>query len=127
MAGAVQDVLGDTGLLHPLLAGIGVIGVDDHSGVLQAAFCVHLTQLAQILIMVIGEGLAVLVHPPAQHAMNQRIALAFHFPAAVAEHVTCLRRPHGIQHHGQVAAGGVFHAYGQVQPAGGQPVLLVFH
>ena len=104
-----------------------MIGVDDHSGVLQAAFCVHLTQLAQVLIMVIGEGLAILIDPAAQYAVHQRIALAFHLPAAVAEDVAHLRRANGVQHDGQVAAGGVFHADRQIQTAGSQPVLLIFH
>ena len=49
VAGAVEHLLGDAGLLIPLLAGVGVVRVDDDGGILQTALAVELAQLAQIL------------------------------------------------------------------------------
>ena len=105
-----------------------MVAVHDDRGVLQRGHGgIVLTDPDQVLVMIVGMGLATVVHIAAQDGMGKRIARAFHFPVAVDEILGGLGRLDGIHHHGQVAAGGVLHAHGDVEPAGGQPVLLVLH
>ena len=58
--------------------------------------------------------------------MGKGIAGGIHLPAPVDEGVGVLGGHDGIEHDGNVPAGGVFHAYGNVNAAGGQTVLLIF-
>ena len=57
--------------------------------------------------------------------MGVRVALALDLPVAVDEDVRALGGTDGIHHHGKVAAGGILHANGHVEAAGGEPMLLV--
>ena len=77
--------------------------------------------------MVVRLTLLVLVCVAAQNGMRQRIALACAFPAAIDKRMAVLSCGDAIQHNGEVAAGGVFHANGDIQRAGCQAMVLVFH
>ena len=77
--------------------------------------------------MVVGDALPVLVHRAAQDGVCQWVARTLHLPAAEDEVVGQLGRHNGVEHHGQVAAGGVLHANRHVAAAGHQAVELVFH
>ena len=59
--------------------------------------------------------------------MGQGVPFAFHFPAPIAEHMAHLCGANSVDHYRQIAAGGVFHANRQINAAGSEPVLLVFH
>ena len=104
-----------------------MVGVHHHRRELEAPLLVQLPQAHQILIVVVGHAGAVLVHAPAQDGVGQGVAGGGHVPAPVEEGVPRLGRLDGVEHHGQVAAGGVLHAHGDVHAAGGEPVLLVLH
>lgn len=71
--------------------------------------------------------LAPAVHKAPENTVGQRVAAGAHIVAAINKRGGILRRPHGVEHHRHVAAGGIFHPHGNVHPAGGEPVLLVFH
>lgn len=104
-----------------------MVGVDDHRRVLQIALAVQVAQLAQVLIVIVGQRPAILVHRAAQDGVGQRVALAVYLPLGEQEGVGVLGRQYGVHHHRQVAAGGVLHAHRHVQPAGDEPVLLILH
>ena len=125
VAGAVEHLLGDAGLLIPLLAGVGVVRVDDDGGMLQTALAVELAQLAQILVVVVRQGAAVFVHRAAQDGVGEGVALAAHLPLGEEERVPVLGGLDGVHHDRQVAARGVLHADGDVEPAGDETVLLI--
>ena len=57
----LQDFPDDAALLVGVLAGIGVVGVDDHGGIFQPLLLVEPVQENQVLIVVVGPGFAVLV------------------------------------------------------------------
>ena len=123
----MENLLGDTGLLVPVFAGIGMVGVNDDRRILEAAGLIKLTQKLQILIVIIGNGAPVLVGRAAQNGMGQGIAFAVNLPAGIDKGVGMLSGIDGVHHDRQVAAGGVLHAHGDVKTAGSEAVELVFH
>ena len=58
--------------------------------------------------------------------MGKGIAGGIHLPAPVDEGVGVLGGHDGIEHDGNIPAGGIFHAHRDVNAAGGQSVFLVF-
>ena len=62
-----------------------------------------------------------------QDRVSQLVARSLHLPPPVEEGMLPLGGLDGVEHHGQIAAGGVFHAHGHVDARGRQPVLLIFH
>ena len=123
----MEDFLADAGLLEVLLGGVGVVGVDDQRHVLQAFGLVNVVQMLQLFEVVIGPGLAVVVDITTQDGVGQLVAGGVDLPAAVNEGVVVLGGHDGVEHDGQVAAGGVLHAHGDGNAAGGQAVLLILH
>ena len=84
----MQDILADADLLHKLLAGIGVVRVYDDRRMRQLmsrflCLFIMLQQVLQILIMIIWNISAKLVHISAQNGMGIRIAGRLDLPAAV--------------------------------------------
>ena len=77
--------------------------------------------------MIVGNAGSVLVHAAPQDGVGHGIAAGRHRLAAVDEAVAMLGGGNGIEHDGQVAAGGVLHAHRDVHTAGHQPVLLILH
>ena len=104
-----------------------MVTVDDRGGVLQIALAVQLEQADEILIVVVGDAGAVLVHAAAQDAVGERVAARRDVAAAVQEAMPRLRRLHRVEHDGEVAAGRVLHADGDIHAARRQAVLLVLH
>ena len=125
IAACRHDLLDDTRLFKGILAGVRMVGVDDTRGVLEHTRGVQAQQVRHILIMIVRQALAVLVHIAAQDRVRIRIAVGLHLPAAIDEGMTVLRRGDGVHHDRQIAAGGVLHADGDIQPRGHQTVLLV--
>ena len=123
----MEHLLGNAALLIPLLAGIGMVGVDDHRRVFQSALGIKLPELAQILVVVVGQRAPVFVHRPPENGVGQGIALAVYLPLGEQERMGMLGGQDGVHHHRQVAAGGVLHAHRHVQSAGDEPVLLILH
>ena len=121
----MEDLLGDTGLLIPVLARIRVVGVDDNAGVLQPAVGVEGAEMLQILVVVVRHGLAVFIRRASEDCVGERVALALDLPAGVNEGVRVLSRRDGVHHNGEIAACGVFHADGQVKAACGEAVELI--
>ena len=121
----MQDLLRDADLLQILLAGVGVVAVDDAGGVLDALFRVQLVQLLQVFIVVVGAAVALFVHIAAHDGVGVRVARGLDLPAAVEERVVAHRRIDGVHHHAQVAARGVLHADGHINTARDEAVLLI--
>ena len=124
---AVHDLLGDADLLLELLAGVGVVGVDDAGGVHQIHPAVQLQQEVQVLIVVVGHIVSVLVHRAPQDGVGELVSCGLHLPAPVGEGVGVLGRVDGVQHDGHVAAGRVLHAGRHIETAGCEAVLLILH
>ena len=124
---AVEHFLYDADLLLELLVGIVVVGVYDAGGILQIPGAVKLKELPEVLVVVVGQRHASLVDRAAKDGVGQVVSRGLDVPVAVDEGVAVLGRIDGIQHDGQVAAGGVLHAGGHVDAAGHQAVLLVLH
>ena len=127
MAAGVEDFLADAWLLPVFLGGIGMVGIHDQAHIFKTTVRVCVVQTLQFLKMIVGQGIAALVHITPQNGMGQGIASGFHFPVPVDKGVAPLGRRDGIEHHGKMAAGGIFHAHGNGQAAGGEPMLLILH
>ena len=125
LAAAVENVAGDADLLEVLLAGVGVVGIDNDGRIEQAALLVTLVQADQILIVVVGDGLAGGILIAAHDGVGIGVTLALDLPAAVDEGMLVLSGGDGVHHDRDVAAGGVLHTDGDIQTAGGQTVLLI--
>ena len=104
-----------------------MVGVYDAGRIHQVHSGVQLQEQVQVLVVVIGHVVAVLVHRAPEHGVGQLVSRGGDFPAPVSEGMGVLGRIDGIEHHGHVAAGGIFHAGGHIEAAGGQAVLLVLH
>ena len=96
-------------------------------GILQIPFIIEGEKRIQILIMVVGNITAVLVGGATEYGMRKLIACGVDLPAPVDEGMGMLRRIYGIEHHGEIAAGRVFHTCGDVKAADGKAVLLILH
>ena len=105
-----------------------MVGVDDDGGILQLRLLpVQLAEQQKVLEVIVWVGLAVLVHIAPQDGVGVGVPLGVHLPVAVDEGVPPPGRGDGVHHDGQVSGGGVFHAHRDLDAAGGQAVLLVFH
>ena len=124
---AVEDFADNADLLFVLLVGVGVVGVDDGGGIFQLPLFILLQQPHQILIVIVGHTGAVLVHTAPEDDVGQIVAVGGYVTAPINEGVGPLGGGDGVEHHGKVAAGGVFHAHGNIHAAGREPVLLIFH
>ena len=80
---AVHDFVGDTNLCHVLLAGVGVVSVNDAGHILKAFFGIAVVETAEILKMVVRDIVAMFIDSTAENSMSQRIAGGFDFPASV--------------------------------------------
>ena len=79
----MKDLLHDARLFGKHFRRIRVICIDDESGILQAALCVCLAQIAQILIVIIRMHFAVAVDVAAQNRVREHISLRVYLPPAV--------------------------------------------
>ena len=61
--------------------------------------------------MIVGDGIAVFVDGAPENGVGQGISCGLHLPVSVNEILLHLSCHHGVQHDGQIAAGGIFHAY----------------
>ena len=104
-----------------------MIGVHNQCHVLKTFGLIILIQVLQILIVVVGDGLAMLIHITPEDGMSQGIAGGVHLPATVNKGMSALSGQNGIEHNGNIPAGGVLHTHRNGNAAGGQPVLLIFH
>ena len=103
-----------------------MVAVDDGGGVFERALGIEGGEADEILVVVVGDAGAVLVDAAAQDAVGEVVATRLHVAAAVQKAVPRLRRLHRVEHDGEVAAGRVLHADGDVHAAGGEAMLLVF-
>ena len=72
VAHGVEHLIGNTHLLQVLLGGIGVVGVNKHRRVGNAALHIQIMENTQILVMIIGVVDAVAVHTAPQNGVGQR-------------------------------------------------------
>ena len=124
---AVEDVFGDPDLFEVLLAGVGVVAVDDHGRVAEIGLFVGVQQVLQILVVVVRMAAAEAVDVAAEDRVGVRVACSLDFPSPVDEFLAALGRNHRVHHHGNVAAGGVLHAGRDPDSTGHHAVGLVLH
>ena len=62
-----------------------------------------------------------------QNGMCKLITVGLHFIAAIDESVRMLCGINGVQHNGEVTAGGVLHARRKIKAANRQTVLLILY
>ena len=123
----MHDFVGDTNLRHVLLAGVGVVGVDDAGHILKAFFSIAVVETAEILKMVVRDIVAVFIDSTAENSMSQRIAGCFDFPASVDKHLRALGSFNGIKHDGDIAAHRVLHTTWDADTAACKTMNLVFY
>ena len=123
----MEHLLNNTNLLHILLVGVGVVRVHNAGRILQISLCIELVEQLQILVMVVGQALVMFIDSAAQNAVSQRISLCLYLPASVDKLVAVLGSVNCVEHNGESAAGGVFHAHGHVNAAGYKAVLLILY
>ena len=123
----MHDFVGDTNLCHVLLAGVGVVGVNDAGHILKAFFSIAVVESAEILKMVVRDIVAVFIDSTAENSMGQRIAGCFDFPASVDKHLRALGSFNGIKHDGDIAAHRVLHTAWDADTAACETVNLVFY
>ena len=124
---AVEDVFGDPDLFEVLLAGVGVVAVDDHGRVAEISLFVGVQQVLQILVVVVRMAAAEAVDVAAENRVGVRVACSLDFPSPVDEFLAALGRDHRVHHHGDVSAGGVLHAGRDADPAGHHAMGLILH
>ena len=88
---------------------------------------VHLKQKHQILVMVVGDGIPVFVYRAPEYDMGYLISVRVYLPAPVDKRMPALGGHDGIEHHGEIAAGRIFHAGRNVHAADSHAVMLVLH
>ena len=71
---AVKHFFDDTDLLGVLLVGVGMVGIHDHCRIFQLTLLIKLQKKLQILVMIVGDAVAVLVHCATQNGMCQGIS-----------------------------------------------------
>lgn len=123
----MHDFVGDTNLRHVLLAGVGVVGVNDATHILKAFFSIAVVELTEILKMVVRDIVAVFIDSTAENSMGQWIAGCFDFPASVDKHLRALGSLNGIKHDGDIAAHWVLHTAWDADTAACETVNLVFY
>ena len=123
----MHDFVGDTNLCHVLLAGVGVVGVNDAGHILKAFFGIALVETAEILKMVVRDIVAVFIDSTAENSMSQRIAGGFDFPASVDKHLRALGSFYRIEHHRDITAHRVLHTAWDADTAACKTMNLVFY
>ena len=104
-----------------------MVGVDDGGGVFELALFVQFQQAHKVFVMIVGDAGAVFIDAAPQDAVRQGVAGGGNVVPAVQKAMAGLRRLHRIEHDGEVAAGRVLHAHGDIHAARRQAVLLVFY
>ena len=127
MAAGMHHLVDDAGLLEVILTGVCVVGIHNYRHVLKIFGLILLVKAHQVLIVVVGPSPSGVVHIAPENGMGQGIALRLHLPAAIGQHMGMLGRSNRVEHHAQVAGGGVLHAHRHRQTAGHQTMLLVLH
>ena len=123
----MHDFVGDTNLCHVLLAGVGVVGVNDAGHILKAFFSIVVVELTEILKMVVRDIVAVFIDSTAENSMGQWIAGRFDFPAPVDKHLRALGSLNGIKHDGDISAHWVLHTAWDADTTACETVNLVFY
>lgn len=77
--------------------------------------------------MIVWNVASVLACSAAQDGVGEVVAVCLHFIAAVDESVRMLCGINGVQHNGEVTAGGVLHARRKIKAANRQTVLLILY
>ena len=77
--------------------------------------------------MIVGQASAVFVDGTAKYCVCQRIAIGCHFHAPVDKGMGVLCCIDGIEHHGECAAGGIFHTGRHIETADCHTMVLIFH
>ena len=103
-----------------------MIGVDDHRGIFQPLLFVHIDEPHQILVVIVGDVVAVHVHTAAQYRVRVGVAIGAHLAGAVLELVGYLRRIDRVERDGKAAVHRILYPAGDVHAARDKPVLLVF-
>ena len=127
VAAAVKHFFYNADLLLVLLVGVGVVSVYNAGRIYQIPFHVKLMKQHQILVVVVGQALAMFADSTPQDGVCPGIAFCFYLPVPHNKLVAVLGSMNGIEHNGQIAAGRIFHAYRNMTAAGNKTVLLVFH
>ena len=126
-AAAVQYFLNNTNLFFVLFVGIGVVGINDDSRVLQIAFIILFKQKLQIFVMIVGNGVSVFVDSTSKNGVSQRVSGSLHFPVPVNKVLFYLCSYHGVQHNGEISTGRILHAGRDIHTADYQTVLLILN
>ena len=126
-AHGVKNLLGDSDLLHVILARVGMVCIDDNSRIFKSFLMVHIADRCKVLVVVVWQRAASFVHIAPQDCMGVRIAFAGNLPAAVYKCMGALSRGDGVHHYCKITAGRILHAHRNIKAAGSEPVLLVFH
>ena len=77
--------------------------------------------------MIVGDALAPFVHRSPEDGVGEGVAGALYLAGPEDEVMGELGSHNGVQHDGQIAAGGVLHAHRHIAAAGHQAVELVLH
>ena len=123
----MHHFLHNADLFPAFFAGIRVIDVDDGSRIVKFHFPVHFAEADQVFVVIVLGAVAVFADRAPQNDMRKGISCGLHLIAAVDKMVRVLGGVDGIEHHGKIAAGGIFHAGGHVKAADGQTVMLILH
>ena len=105
----MKDLLRYSHLLLILLARVCVVTVDDERGIDKISLAIFLTQVLDVLVVIVGQRFAVLVHVSTQYRVGVRITRRFDLPAAVEEGVGVLCRHYRVEHDRNITARGIFH------------------
>ena len=124
---AVENLFCNTNLLVILFVGIGVVGINDNSRILQVLFLIFFPEETKIFVMIVWNCFPVFIYSTAENCVSQFVACGFYFPASVDKPMSTLSRYNGIEHNCKVATGRVFHTCGNVHTTDSKTVLLVFH
>ena len=95
---AVENFFCNTNLLFILFVGIGVVGINDDSRILQIFFLIFFPQKTEIFVMVVRNRLSVFAYGTAKNGVCQRISSCFNFPASVDKAVRSLSCNNGVEH-----------------------------
>ena len=95
---AVQDLFHNADLLLILLAGVGMIGVDENSRVFQIPLLVLFEEELDIFIMVVGNRISVFVYGPSEDRVGERIPFCPNFPASGDKIMSSLCRNDRVEH-----------------------------
>ena len=70
-----------------------MVGVNDDCRIFQVTVIVHFQKKLQILVVIVGQGIAVFVHSTAQDGVGEGIALCLDFPSSGDEVMSCCAAP----------------------------------